>query len=85
MTVEQFTDALIRGAIVALLVVAALRVFSPFMELMPWALILAGIMMAFGRSGSDVVNHILCRIAGSEQGSRVHALVTMTARSVAAP
>ena len=213
MTVEQFTDALIRVAIVALLVVAALRVFSPFMDLMLWALILAvtiypshqklatklggsqgkaatlivllgimilgvpvallgaslaeqlgslyeayetgtlslrpppesvadwplvgqrvhdawaaasanlpefleankaaiesaagkalaiakstagsvvmfigalivaGIMMAFGQSGSDAVNHILCRIAGREQGSKVHTLATMTTRSVAA-
>ena len=41
MTVGQFTDALIRVAIVALLVIAALRVFSPFMDLMLWALILA--------------------------------------------
>ena len=48
------------------------------------ALIVAGIMMAFGRSGSDAVNHILCRIAGREQGSKVHTLATMTTRSVAA-
>lgn len=41
MTVEQFTDALIRVAIVALLVIAALQVFSPFMDLMLWALIIA--------------------------------------------
>ena len=44
MTVEQFTDALIRVAIVALLVIAALRVFSPFMDLMLWTLILAVII-----------------------------------------
>jgi hypothetical protein len=41
MTVEQFTDALIRVAIVALLVIAALQVFSPSMDLMLWALIFA--------------------------------------------
>jgi predicted PurR-regulated permease PerM len=213
MTVEQFTDALIRVAIVGLLVIAALRVFSPFMDLMLWALILAvtiypahqalaarlggkqgraatlivlvgililgvpvallgaslaeqlgsayqayesgtlsigpppesvaewpligervyetwgaasanlpefleanktaiesaatktlavakstagsvvmfigalivaGIMMAFGQTGSDAVNHILRRIAGEEQGTKVHTLATMTTRSVAA-
>ncbi len=48
------------------------------------ALIVAGIMMAFGQAGSDAVHHILCRIAGRDQGPKVHTLATMTTRSVAA-
>ncbi len=48
------------------------------------ALIVAGIMMAFGQSASDAVKHILRRIAGEEQGTKVHTLATMTTRSVAA-
>jgi len=213
MTVEQFTDALIRVALVTLLVVASLRIFSPFMDLMLWALILAvtlfpshqklaarlgdnqgraatmmvllgimilgvpvallgasladqlatdyeqyaagtltirpppesvagwpligeqvydgwsaasanltefieenkqwletaaaktlaaakstagtvlmfigsmivaGIMMAYGRGGSEAIHNILCRIAGDTQGPKVHTLSTMTTRSVAA-
>ncbi len=48
------------------------------------ALIVAGIMMAFGQAGSQAMHHILCRIAGPEQGPRVHNLATMTTRSVAA-
>ncbi|AQA19500.1 AI-2E family transporter [Halioglobus japonicus] len=41
MTVQEFTDALIRVGLVALMVVASFRVFSPFLSLMIWALILA--------------------------------------------
>ena len=48
------------------------------------ALIVAGIIMAFGTSGSEAMHHILCRIAGEEQGPKVHTLATMTTRSVAA-
>ena len=48
------------------------------------ALIVAGIMMAFGQAGSQAMHHILCRIAGAEQGPKVHNLATMTTRSVAA-
>ncbi len=48
------------------------------------ALIVAGIMMAFGQSGSRAMRHILSRIAGQEYGPKVHALATMTTRSVAA-
>jgi predicted PurR-regulated permease PerM len=48
------------------------------------ALVVAGIMMAFGQAGSQAMHHILCRIAGAEQGPQVQNLATMTTRSVAA-
>lgn len=48
------------------------------------ALIVAGIMMAFGQAGSGAMRNILSRMAGEAQGPRVHTLVTMTTRSVAA-
>lgn len=48
------------------------------------ALIVAGIMMAYGKSGSEAIYAILSRLAGPQQGPRVHALATMTTRSVAA-
>ena len=47
------------------------------------SLIVAGIMMAFGKSGSEAVRRILERVAGPGQGSEVHTLATMTTRSVA--
>lgn len=48
------------------------------------ALIIAGIMMAYGQSGGQAMYYILCRIVGEEQGAKIHVLVTMTTRSVAA-
>ncbi|WP_243391671.1 AI-2E family transporter [Pseudohalioglobus lutimaris] len=48
------------------------------------ALIVAGIMMAFGTRGSQALYAILSRLAGKEQGPRVYNLATMTTRSVAA-
>lgn len=47
------------------------------------ALIVAGIMMAYGAGGSKAVYSILIRIAGEKQGPKVHNLATMTTRSVA--
>lgn len=47
------------------------------------ALIVAGIMMAFGKGGSGATLTIFNRIAGPAQGPKVHSLVTMTTRSVA--
>lgn len=47
------------------------------------ALIVAGIMMAYGTGGSRAVYEILTRVAGPEHGPRVHNLATMTTRSVA--
>jgi predicted PurR-regulated permease PerM len=47
------------------------------------ALIIAGIMMAFGQSGSDAMGRILSRLSGPENGPRLHNLTTATIRSVA--
>ncbi|MEM1111643.1 MAG: AI-2E family transporter [Pseudomonadota bacterium] len=47
------------------------------------SLIVAGIMMAYGKSGSEAVLRILNRVAGPVQGPAVHTLSTMTTRSVA--
>ena len=47
-----------------------------------FALIIAGIMMAFGQSGSDVMLKIIRRMAGSEKGDQLYTLSTATIRSV---
>ena len=47
------------------------------------ALIIAGIMMAYGESGSQAMRRIFCRLAGREKGVRLHSLSTATVRSVA--
>jgi predicted PurR-regulated permease PerM len=46
-------------------------------------LIVAGIMMAWGQSGSDAIGRLLHRVAGERQGPRLHVLGTGTIRSVA--
>jgi predicted PurR-regulated permease PerM len=47
------------------------------------AYIVAGIMMAYGANGSAAMQRIICRIAGPVAGPEVHALATLTTRSVA--
>jgi len=47
------------------------------------ALIIAGIMMAFGESGSGAMLRILNRLSGPANGPRIQALTTGTIRSVA--
>ncbi len=47
-----------------------------------FALIIAGIMMAFGKSGSEVMLKIIHRLAGSDKGEQLHILSTATIRSV---
>ncbi len=47
------------------------------------ALVVAGIMMAYGRSGSGAMLNIFNRVAGPVHGPNMHSLVTMTTRSVA--
>jgi len=47
------------------------------------SLIIAGIMMAYGQSGSLAMQRIISRLAGPEKGPRLHALSTATIRSVA--
>jgi predicted PurR-regulated permease PerM len=48
------------------------------------ALIIAGIMMAYGEAGTDAMRRILSRIAGPDGGPRLQVLSTATVRSVAA-
>jgi predicted PurR-regulated permease PerM len=47
------------------------------------ALIVAGIMMAYGEGGSRAMLRILSRVAGSENGQEMQRLSTMTTRSIA--
>lgn len=47
------------------------------------ALIIAGIMMAYGQSGSAAIRKILCRLTSPEKGPELHQLSTLTIRSVA--
>jgi len=47
------------------------------------SLIIAGIMMAYGESGSAAMQRIISRMAGSAKGPRLHRLSTATIRSVA--
>ena len=47
-----------------------------------FSLIIAGIMMAYGKSGSEVMLKISKRITGPRQGERLHTLTTATIRSV---
>lgn len=47
------------------------------------ALIIAGIMMAYGEPGAAVLDRVYRRIAGEERGSYLHRLSTLTIRSVA--
>jgi predicted PurR-regulated permease PerM len=47
------------------------------------SLIIAGIMMAYGESGSLAMRRIISRLAGPEKGPRLHGLSTATIRSVA--
>ncbi len=48
-----------------------------------FALIIAGIMMAFGESGSEAMLRIIHRMAGPEKGDQLQQLSTATIRSVA--
>lgn len=47
------------------------------------ALIIAGIMMAYGESGSAAMARIMRRLTGPTKGPRLHRLTTATIRSVA--
>jgi len=47
-----------------------------------FALIISGIMMAFGQSGSDTMLKIMRRLSGPENGNHLHKLSTATIRSV---
>ncbi|MEM6775187.1 MAG: AI-2E family transporter [Pseudomonadota bacterium] len=47
------------------------------------AMIVAGIMMAYGESGSGAMRRVFRRVAGSGRGGDLHRLATLTVRSVA--
>ncbi len=47
-----------------------------------FSLIIAGIMMAWGKEGSASILKISCRIAGYDEGASLHKLSTATIRSV---
>ncbi len=47
------------------------------------ALIVAGIVMAFGQSGGAATERILCKLTTVQHGPRLHQLITATIRSVA--
>ena len=47
------------------------------------SLIIAGIMMAYGDSGSRSMGQIFTRLSGPQEGPRLHRLATATVRSVA--
>ena len=47
------------------------------------ALIVGGIMMAYGESGSQALQRIICRVTDPDRGVRLQALSTATIRSVA--
>lgn len=47
-----------------------------------FALIISGIMMAFGQSGSEAMLRIIRRLAGPGKGNQLHKLSTATIRSV---
>lgn len=47
------------------------------------AMIVAGIMMAYGEDGSRAMRRISRRVAGVERGAQLHSLATLTVRSVA--
>ena len=47
------------------------------------ALIVGGIVMAFGQSGAGATERILCKLTSTKHGPRLHKLITATIRSVA--
>lgn len=47
------------------------------------SMIVAGIMMAYGDSGSEAMKRIICRLTTEEKGPKLHSLSTLTIRSVA--
>jgi len=46
------------------------------------SLIIAGIMMAYGKGGAEAMSRIICRLAGKEKGPGLYSLSTATIRSV---
>lgn len=46
------------------------------------SLIIAGIMMAYGKAGAEAMSRIICRLAGKAKGPGLYSLSTATIRSV---
>jgi len=46
------------------------------------SMIIAGIMMAYGKSGAEAMSRIICRLAGKDRGPQLYVLCTATIRSV---
>lgn len=46
------------------------------------SLIIAGIMMAYGKPGAEAMSRIVCRLAGMKDGPHLYSLSTATIRSV---
>ena len=46
------------------------------------SLIIAGIMMAYGKAGAEAMSRIICRLAGKGKGPGLYSLSTATIRSV---
>ena len=46
------------------------------------SLIIAGIMMAYGKAGAEAMSRIICRLAGKDKGPGLYTLSTATIRSV---
>lgn len=63
-------------------VVAAANTLGSFLFFIG-AMVVAGIFMAYGESGSRAVNRIFCRVSSLTRGAELQALSTATIRSVA--
>jgi len=46
------------------------------------SMIIAGIMMAYGKAGAEAMSRIVCRVAGQRKGPQLYSLGTATIRSV---
>lgn len=77
MSAQEFTDSLVRVGLVAAMVVLSMRVFSPFMNLMMWALILAVTMYPMHQK--------LARKMGGSQGKAATLIVVLGLLLVGGP
>jgi len=46
------------------------------------SMVIAGIMMAYGKPGAEAMSRIICRLSGRKRGPQLHSLSTATIRSV---
>lgn len=78
--VEEHHDELIAYAKIGLSAAAGT---AGDMLMLLGALIVAGVLMAYGQSGGAAIGRIIGRFSGPKEGPRLHKLVTATIRSVA--